>query len=156
MGIVEWITKKVIPWHTGLGITPRTITLEVPGRKTGKPVRVSLSRTDYEGEKYFVSLAGEVHWVRNVRAANGQATILSGKIIPVRLEEISAEQRAPVMLAYVQSRAFLHSGVQSSQEFFGLEKKSTLERMKAIANRYVVFRIMESSIGKASHSAEGY
>jgi hypothetical protein len=144
MGMYEWITKYLIPWYTGLGITTRTITLEVPGRRTDKPIRVSLSKTNYEGNKYFVSLGGEVNWVRNVRAADGKAIIISRKRIPVHLEEVPEEKRAPVMLAYVQSRAFLHSGSQAAKEFFGLRPNPSLEEMKAISSRYVVFLIWES------------
>jgi len=68
MSFFNWLTKKAIPWFTSLGLTSRTVTLEVHGRKTGRPIRVSLARTDYGGNCYFVSLAGEVDWVKNVRA----------------------------------------------------------------------------------------
>jgi hypothetical protein len=69
VNIFDWIKYRLIPWYTSLGLTKRTVTLEVPGRKSGKPTRISLSRTDYGGYSYFVSLAGESGWVRNVRAA---------------------------------------------------------------------------------------
>jgi hypothetical protein len=54
MGIINWVRRKAIPWFTGLGITPRTVTLEVRGRRSGKPMRVSLSRTDHAGQQYFI------------------------------------------------------------------------------------------------------
>jgi hypothetical protein len=73
MNLVEWLKRVVIPWFTSLGLTPRTVALEVVGRTSGKPRRVSLSRTDYDGQQFFVSLAGESAWVRNVRAANPEA-----------------------------------------------------------------------------------
>ena len=142
MNIFDWIKYRAIPWYTSLGLTKRTVTLEVPGRKSGKPTRISLSRTDYGGYSYFVSLAGESGWVRNVRAAEGQATILSGGRKSVRLEEVSLEERAPVLLAYVQKRAFTHSGAQSARHFFGLGPNPTLEDMQAKAERYIVFRII--------------
>jgi hypothetical protein len=140
--VSEWIKIRLIPWYTALGLTKRTVTLEVPGRKSGKSTRISLSRTDYGGYSYFVSLAGESGWVRNVRAAEGQATILSGGRKSVRLEEVSLEERAPVLLAYVQKRAFTHSGAQSARHFFGLGPNPTLEDMQALAERYIVFCII--------------
>jgi hypothetical protein len=141
VNIFDRIKYRLIPWYTSLGLTKRTVTLEVPGRKSGKPTRISLSRTDYGGYSYFVSLAGESGWVRNVRAAGGQATILSGGRKSVRLEEVSPVERAPVLLAYVQKRAFTHSGSQSARHFFGLEPNPTLEDMQAVAERFIVFRI---------------
>ena len=142
MNIVDWIKYRAIPWYTGLGITPRTVTLEVPGRKTGKLIRTSLSRTDYGGQSYFVALGGESAWVRNVRAADGRAAIISGRRTPVRLQEIAVEEKPPVLHAYVQHRAFTHSGAQSARHFFGLGPHPTLKEMEAIAHRYIVFRIV--------------
>ena len=136
------IIYTFIPWYTGLGITTRTVTLEVRGRKTGRPIRVSLSRTDYSGRSYFVSLGGESQWVRNVRAADGQAFIIFGGRTPVNLVEIKPENNAPILHEYIQDRAFRHSGAQSARHFFGLGSHPTLQEMQAIADRYVVFEIV--------------
>ena len=143
MGFIKWVKKTAIPWFTGLGITSRTVTLEVHGRKTGKPIQVSLSRTDYAENRYFVSLAGEVDWVKNVRASGGKAIVVSKRRTPIQLTEIPLKERAPVLLAYVQTRAFAHSGAQASRQFFGLGPKPTLDEMEEIAGRYVVFKVME-------------
>jgi deazaflavin-dependent oxidoreductase (nitroreductase family) len=142
---IQWIKQVAIPWFTGLGITSRTVTLEVRGRKTGRTVRVSLSRTGYGGDSYFVSLGGEADWVKNVRAAGGEAVIVSRRKTPVRLEEIPPGERAPVLWAYVQNRAFTHSGAQASRHFFGLGPRPTLEEMEQIAGRFVVFKIQAGS-----------
>ncbi len=141
MRIIEWVTKTAIPWFTSLGITTRTVTLEVRGRKTGRPIRVSLSRTHYQNSWYFVSLAGEADWVKNVRASAGQAVMISPKREPIQLSEVPQEGRAPILLAYVQKRAFTHSGAQASRHFFGLGPKPTFAEMEKIAGGYVVFRI---------------
>lgn len=143
MCFIEWVKKTAIPWFTSLGITSRTLTLEVRGRKTGRPIRVSLSRTDYGSNRYFVSLAGEVDWVKNVRASAGKAVMISRRRIPIQLKEIPTVERAPVLLAYVQKRAFTHSGAQASQQFFGLGPRPTLEEMEKIAGRYLVFKVEE-------------
>lgn len=137
-----WLKGVFIPWFTSLGLTSRTVTLEVTGRKTGNPRRMSLSRTEYGGRQFFVSLAGESEWVRNVRAAGGNAVLISRKRYPIRLVEIAAELRAPVMLAYVQRRAFTHSGAQSARHFFGLGANPTLMEMQALAEKYVVLEIL--------------
>lgn len=141
MKIIERFKYRFIPWFTSLGLTARTVTLEVVGRKSGRNIRVSLSRTDCNGRQYFVSLGGESDWVQNVRMAGGKAVILSGGRKEIMLEEIPLEERAPVLWQYVQSRAFTHSGAQSARHFFGLSSHPTLEDMKLVAERFIVFRI---------------
>ena len=144
MDFMNWLKYRLIPWFTSLGITTRTVTLEVVGRKTGRKIKVSLSRTDCNGQKHFVSLGGESEWVRNVRAAGGKAVILSRGRREIVLEETPLEERAPVLWQYVQSRAFTHSGSQSARHFFGLSSHPTLEDMKSIAERFIVFRINQN------------
>jgi len=71
--LVDWIIHRAVPWYTSLGLTSGTVTLEVRGRKTGKPIRVSLTAVRRQGSRYMVSLAGgESQWGRNVRAAEGR------------------------------------------------------------------------------------
>jgi hypothetical protein len=101
---------------------------------------VSLSRTDCGSNQYFIALAGELDWVKNVRAAEGKAVIASGKRIPIQLEEMPLVERAPVLLANVQKRAFTHSGAQAPRHFFGLEPRPKLEEMERILGRYLVFK----------------
>ena len=146
MSLKHWVLYSLIPWYTGLGITKRTVTLEVLGRKTARPIRVSLSRTECNGHPYFVSLGGKSSWVRNVIVAHGNAYILSGRKTPVQLIETKPEDRAPILLAYVQDRAFTHSGEQSSRLFFGLGPHPTLREMQAISDRYIVFEILPRKV----------
>lgn len=138
---VDWLRFEAIPWYTALGLTKGTVTLEVPGRKTGKPTRVSLTTVRRTGARYLVSLYDQSQWVKNVRAAGGQATILSRGRTPVQLVEIPQAERAPILLGYVRQRAFSHSGAASAKLFFGLGPNPTLADMEAIAERYIVFRI---------------
>lgn len=138
---IRWIKYTAIPWYTGLGLTRGTITLEVRGRRTGKPTRVSLTSVRQGGERYLVSLYDRSQWVKNVRAAGGQAVMISGRRQPIRLVEIPLEERASILLGYTRQRAFSHSGEASARLFFGLGPNPTLEDMQAIAENYVVFRI---------------
>jgi hypothetical protein len=139
--LVHWFKYTALPWYTSLGFSKGTITLEIAGRKTGKPAHVSLTVVRRGGSRHLVSLYTQSQWVKNVRAAQGRATMLSGGKTPVRLVEISQEQRAPILLGYVQQRAFSHSGEESAKLFFGLGPKPGLADMEAIADRYVVFQI---------------
>jgi hypothetical protein len=47
-------------------------------------------------------LGANAAWVRNVRAAGGNAVLLHGQHEQVRLEEIALDRRAPVLKAYLQ------------------------------------------------------
>ena len=51
-------------WRVGF-----TAVLEVPGRLTGRPLRVSLFPIEVDGTWYLLSHYGVTEWVRNLRAA---------------------------------------------------------------------------------------
>jgi hypothetical protein len=136
----RWFEYSVIPLYTSPGLTKRTITLEVTGRKSGKPHEVTVTTVLGKGFRYLVSVHGESHWVRNVRAANGQAVLLSGGKAPVRLVEIPIEERAPILFNDVRRGAFGQSSVQLTQ-VFGVESYPTVEEMKSLANQHPVFGI---------------
>ncbi len=76
---------------------------------------------------------GEAEWVRNVRAAGGEAAFRRRGQQRVRLEEIPSEQRAPILKAYLGENAW------STQQYFGVDPKPEIE---AIAARHPVFRIV--------------
>ena len=139
--LIHWIKYVLIPWYTSLGITKGTITLEVVGRRSGRKIRVSVTMVRHAGNRYLVSLNDKSQWVKNVRAAGGSAIIHSGRKTPVKLVEVPADERAPILLGYVNQRAFSHSGASSARLFFGLAPNPKMEEMQAIANRYPVFRI---------------
>ena len=78
-----------------LGLQPRRwVTLEVPGRVTGRPTRFPLGMADLDGHWYLVSMLGEdCNWVRNVRAAGGRATLVRRRRRDVVLEEVPVGDR---------------------------------------------------------------
>src|ERR687883_1268883 len=86
-----------------LGIAPNyLVALEVAGRRSGWIIRFPLVMVVVAGELYLLSMLGEkVNWVRNVKAAGGNATLRHGRREEVRLEEVAPERRAPVLKAYL-------------------------------------------------------
>jgi len=116
----EKIAEMVLPWwtsqsggtysqpFTGHGFRARDrselpATLEVPGRQSGRIISFPLVMVVVGGERYLVSMLGEeVNWVRNVKAAGGNATLRHGRREEVRLEEVAADHRAPVLKAYLK------------------------------------------------------
>ena len=140
MGFADWFNRRIAPSITALGITPRSVTLEVRGRRSGKPIRLSITPAHVAGRRYLVSLAGERGWVRNARAADGEAVLIHGRRVPVRLVEVPVEERAPILLAWVSERAFSRSPKRAARLYFGLEAPS-LADMEARAAEYPVFAI---------------
>jgi deazaflavin-dependent oxidoreductase (nitroreductase family) len=85
------------------GIGPsRVVALDVRGRRTGRTISMPIVVTDYDHERYLVSMFGEHStWVRNVRAAGGDAVIRHRTRQPVHLAEIPPEQRPPILKRYL-------------------------------------------------------
>jgi deazaflavin-dependent oxidoreductase (nitroreductase family) len=120
-----------------LGVAPDyMVTLEVPGRRTGRIVHLPLVMVVVDGERYLVSMLGEdVNWVRNVKAADGRVTLRHGRSEDVRLEEVAPEQRAPVLKDYLRRapRAGAHMPV---------EKDAPLAEFERVSPRFPVFRVV--------------
>jgi len=132
------LMNRVMSWLASLGLTPsRTITLEVKGRRSGERRSNVVNWVEYKGTRYLVSPRGEAEWVRNVRAAGGDALIRHGGRRPVRLEELPPEQRAPILQLYLRQNAL------STRQHFGIAPNARLEEFERLADRHPVFRITE-------------
>jgi len=141
--------NRMWTWMAGGGLTPSswpgqprggTVALEVRGRRSGRPHRNVITWVEHDGERYFVSMLGDgVDWVRNVRAAEGEAVIVHGDRQRVRLEELPAGQRAPVLQAYLKRTAM------STREHLGLDPDAPLAEFERIASRHPVFRIIATA-----------
>jgi deazaflavin-dependent oxidoreductase (nitroreductase family) len=67
--------------------------LTIRGRKTGLPRTNPVAIIEVDGRRWIWAPWGEVHWVRNLRAA-GHATITQrGRSEEVRATELSADER---------------------------------------------------------------
>src|SRR6516165_1009109 len=82
-------------WLSGLGLTPRVLlTLQVKGRRSDRLRTTLLVVARHDGQRYLVSMLGEdADWVRNVRAADGEAFVKRGQSRPVKLTEIPVAER---------------------------------------------------------------
>jgi hypothetical protein len=124
-----------------LGLQPRRwVTLEVPGRRTGIPLRVPLGMADWDGEWYLVSMLGECNWVRNVRAAGGRATLSRLGSHPVHLTEVPVAQRAPILRRYLEK-------VPGARPHIPIDHRDPLTSFEVIAARFPVF-LVESGEGR--------
>jgi deazaflavin-dependent oxidoreductase (nitroreductase family) len=119
------------------GIAPNyLVTLEVRGRRSGRPISFPLVMVAVDGERYLVSMLGtEVAWVRNLEAAAGRAVLRHGRTEQVRLEEIPVEKRAPVLKAYL-NRA------PGARPHIPVDKDAPVEDFEEIAAQIPVFRVI--------------
>ena len=111
------------------------VTLEVTGRKSGRTISLPVVLAVVDGQRYLVSMLGDnVHWVQNVRAAGGRAVIRSGGREEVQLEEVPADQRAPILRAYLQR-------APGARPHVPVNKDAALAEFEKIAPQFPVFRL---------------
>jgi deazaflavin-dependent oxidoreductase (nitroreductase family) len=118
------------------GIGPaRVVTLEVRGRRTGRTISLPVVVTDYHDGRYLVSMFGEdSSWVRNVRAAGGDAVIRRRTRQPVRLEEVAVDQRPPILQRYL-------AVAPGARPHIPVDPTAPLSEFERIAADYPVFQL---------------
>jgi deazaflavin-dependent oxidoreductase (nitroreductase family) len=120
-----------------LGVAPNyLVTLEVRGRKSGRTVSLPVVVAVVDGERYLVSMLGEnVHWVQNVRAADGRAVLRSGGREEVQLAEVPVDQRAPILKAYLQR-------APGARPHVPVNKDAPMADFEKVAAAFPVFRVV--------------
>lgn len=125
------------------GLVPtRMVTLEVTGRRSGHRITLPLAVADYQGERYLVSMLGnDVNWVRNVRAAGGNAMLRHGRRRQaVHLEETAESVRAPILRRYLDR-------APGARPHIPADRRAPLEEFQRIAAQFPVFRITMRQLG---------
>ncbi len=113
-------------------------TLEVTGRKSGRTFSLPVVIAIVNEQQYLVSmLGGNVQWVQNVRAADGKAVLRSGRRIAVKLEEVAADQRPPILKAYLKR-------APGARAHIPVNKDAPLANFEEIAAAYPTFRIIRT------------
>jgi hypothetical protein len=120
-----------------LGVAPNyLVTLEVRGRRSGRSIRLPLVMTLVDGERYLISMLGtDVDWVRNAKAANGHVTLEHGRREAVRLEEVDADLRAPVLKAYLKR-------APGARPHLPVDKDAPIAEFEKVAAQFPVFRVL--------------
>src|SRR6516162_10409746 len=113
----------------------RWVTLEVPGRKSGRLTRFPLGMADLSGQWYLVPMLGErCNWVQNVRAAGGRVTLRRRRPVACRLTEVPVAERAPIIRRYLQK-------VPGARPHIPVSRHAATADFEAIAPRYPVFLV---------------
>jgi F420H(2)-dependent quinone reductase len=120
----------------GLGLLPRRwVTLEVTGRRSGRPTRFPLGMADWNGRWYLVPMLGErCNWVQNVRAADGRVTLNNWRPVDCRLTEVPAAERAPIIWRYLQK-------VPGARPHIPVSPHARLAEFEEISAGYPVFLV---------------
>jgi hypothetical protein len=120
----------------GLGLLPRRwVILEVRGRCSGRLIRLPLGMAELNDCWYLVPMLGEgCSWVRNVRAAEGHATLMRREAHGCRLVEVPVADRAPILKRYLEK-------VPGGRPHIPVDRRAPLSDFAAIASRYPVFRV---------------
>lgn len=127
---VAWLTRR------GISVYGSRV-LYVRGRKSGELRSQPVNPLPYQGERYLIAPRGVTQWVRNVRAANGEAELRIGrKVEPIRAVELADDDKPGLLRAYLKKWAF-----ESGVFFDGLTAKSTDEELRAAAPGFPVFRV---------------
>lgn len=125
----------------GMPFGPNVL-LTVIGRTSGVPRTFPVAILDLDGRRYVQSPFGEVHWVRNLRAAGEAVVVRGGKEEPVGAVELAPEGAGPVfhdaLAPYLRSRI----GAAILARTFGVRRDSTAEDFVALARRHPMFELV--------------
>jgi deazaflavin-dependent oxidoreductase (nitroreductase family) len=138
-GAAVRIANSILGFFTSLGVSPAKVhKIEVRGRKSGQLRTAVINVLNHDGDRYLVAPRGNTEWVRNVRAANGDATLLRKEREKVHLEEVAVDQRAAIIKAYVGENA------AATKQYFGVEPGDTIEKYQQIASDHPVFKVISA------------
>lgn len=138
----DWFSRRVfnplVARLTRWGISLKgSRVLEVPGRTSGELRSTVVNLLTVDGVRYLVAPRGETQWVRNLRAADGSATLRLGKRTePITATEVGDDEKPPILRAYLREWAW-----EVGRFFEGLKADSPDADIAAAAAGFPVFRL---------------
>ena len=130
---------SAIQFSAGMLSPAQAVTLEVPGRCTGRLISLPVAVADYQGGRYLVSMLGNnANWVRNVRAADGRAVLRRRGREEVRLVEVEPGDRAPILRRYL-------AVAPGARAHLPVDRHAPLAEFERIAGRFPVFQIIPAA-----------
>jgi deazaflavin-dependent oxidoreductase (nitroreductase family) len=109
--------------------------LEHRGRRSGTLHHTPVNLLTIDEKDYLVAARGETEWVRNVRAADGNLTLILGRHRQGRSAvEVPVEARTEILRAYLRRWKF-----EVGMFFEGVGPDSTDAEFAVIAERHPVF-----------------
>ncbi|MGE2832667.1 nitroreductase family deazaflavin-dependent oxidoreductase [Mycobacterium sp. SMC-4] len=136
-GALARVLNTLAAWQFSAGVLSRRCdaNLLVRGRTSGKTVTVPVVITDYDGERYVVSMLGEdANWVRNVRQAGGRASLRRRGVEDVLLVEVPTDERAPILRRYLAL-------APGARPHIPVDRRAPLAEFERVAADFPVFRV---------------
>lgn len=137
-GRAHWLARRINDATARLAAAGRgpsqLYTLEVRGRRSGKTIRFPVVVAEFEHDRYLVSMLGDANWVRNVRAAGGQAVLTRGHPEEVRLVEVAGGDRGAILRRYLASSPGARAHIDIAPD-------APIEDYDRIAQRYPILRV---------------
>ena len=136
-GTLARVLNRASEWMYSAGVLSPgyAMTLEVAGRRTGRPVKLPIVVAEFEGQRYLVSMLGPAAgWVHNVSAAHGRAFLHRRGREAVLLTEVEVAERAPILRRYL-------AVAPGARPHFPIDRTAALGEFERIADRYPVFRV---------------
>ncbi len=136
----DWFSRRILApllntfMRLGISVWGARV-LEHRGRRSGKAFHTPVNLLSLDGQEYLVAARGETEWVRNVRAADGQLTLILGRRHQgYQATEVPVAVRIPILRAYLR-RWKLEVGMF----FDGVGPTSTDAEFEAICAAHPVF-----------------
>jgi deazaflavin-dependent oxidoreductase (nitroreductase family) len=142
-GVLARVMNRIsaILFSAGVLSPAQAMTLEVPGRRTGRIISFPVAVADYEGGRYLVSMLGkDANWVLNVRAAGGRAVLRRGGREEVHLAEVEPGDRAPILRRYL-------AVAPGARPHLPVDQHAPLEEFERIADQFPVFQVIPTPPG---------
>jgi deazaflavin-dependent oxidoreductase (nitroreductase family) len=135
----DWFTAHVVNplvkglHRLGIGVQGSQ-TLAVRGRKSGELRTNPVNPFELDGRTYLLSPRGTTQWVRNLRAAGGEAELRSGrKVRRFRATEVLDSEKLPLLRLYMDKWAWEVKG------FLGIDADAPDEELRRIAPDHPAF-----------------
>jgi deazaflavin-dependent oxidoreductase (nitroreductase family) len=112
--------------------------LRVRGRISGRLLDVPIRVAVIDGERYLVSMAGEAHWVRNLRASPTAQLVVGKDTETIKADEIHGDEKSAFLASYL-----VHPAFRTAARFgFGVDtRRLTDADIAFVAERHPVFRL---------------
>ena len=126
--------------------------LTIRGRKSGKPIATPIAIFVQDQKRYLVATYGVVNWVRNLRAAGGEVTLVRGRNTEkIHAIELEPESAAPIFREAVRSGppgipTLIFLGYRSLFVFpyLNVTENSSLEEFEREARGHPVFLLQST------------
>ncbi len=140
---------SAIQFSAGMLSPARAMTLEVPGRRSGRLISFPVAAADYQGGRYLVSMLGnDANWVHNVRAAGGRAVLRRRGREKVRLVEVEPGDRAPILRRYLEV-------APGARPHLPVDRHAPLAEFERIAAQFPVFQILPAAARTGEKARSG-